>query len=118
MSLSTLESSKYGTLTRSSSSSFFFFFFLLNSFVFVFVKTFPLPFIYYCLTKEKNLAPPPIRSHKNAPPQIHTFYLFDFSFHSLRHVGHISLSFFFFSRVRPYPMAIQRTMLYWCENYH
>ena len=32
---------------------------------------------------EKNLAPPPIRSHKNAPSQIPTFHLFDFSFHSL-----------------------------------
>ena len=57
---------------------------------------------------EKNLAPPPIRSNKNAPPQIPTFHLFDFSFHSLRHVSHIPQ---FFSWVRPYPMAIQRPML-------
>ena len=58
---------------------------------------------------EKNLAPPPIRSHKNAPLQIPTFYLFDFSFTSLRHVSHIP---HFFSCVRPYPIAIQRHMLY------
>ena len=29
---------------------------------------------------EKNLASPPIRSHKNAPPQIPTFHLFFFTF--------------------------------------
>ena len=64
---------------------------------------------------EKNLAPPPIRSHKNAPPQIPTFHLFDFSFHSLRHVSHIP---HLFSWVRLCPIAIQSPMLYWCGNYH
>ena len=43
---------------------------------------------------EENLALPPVRSHKNAPPQIPTFHLFDFSFHSLRHVSHIPHFFF------------------------
>ena len=43
---------------------------------------------------EKNLASPPIRSHKNAPPQIPTFHLFFyFSFPSLRHQPY---SHFFF----------------------
>ena len=37
---------------------------------------------------EKILAPPPIHSHKNSPPQIPSFNLFDFSFPSLRHVSH------------------------------
>ena len=62
---------------------------------------------------EKKLAPPPIRSHKNAPPQILTFPLFYFYFPSLRHVSHIP--YFFLSWVRPYPIAIQR---HWCRNYH
>ena len=64
---------------------------------------------------EKNLAPPLIHSHKNAPTQILTCHLFDISFHSLRHVGHIP---HFFSWVRLCPIAIQSPMLYWCGNYH
>ena len=43
---------------------------------------------------EKNLPPSPIRSHKNAPPQIPTFPLFYFSFPSLRHVSHIPHFFY------------------------
>ena len=43
---------------------------------------------------EKNLASPPIRSHKNAPLQIPTFHLFDFSFPSLTHVSYIPHFFF------------------------
>ena len=60
---------------------------------------------------EKNLAPP-IRSHKNAPPQISTFHLFDFSFHSLRHVSHIS-HFIFLSEAMSHIYSKSYVILVW-----
>ena len=61
---------------------------------------------------EKNLAPRPIRIHKNGPPQISTFHLFDFSFHSLRHVSHIS-HFIFLSEAMSHIYSKSYVILVW-----
>ena len=61
---------------------------------------------------EKNLTPPPIRSHKNSPPQIPTFNLFDFSFPSLRHVSHFP-HFLFLSKAISHSYSRTYVVLVW-----